>query len=383
MIDSVDKMFLQPRLVLASRRVDLDDAINLVIYAKIPLISVRRGKDLVAGFICLDESGSVKREYSQSRTQLLLEKYGPDIESFRYPIGPAQYEPLLEKMVVAKDLALPYFYQEHHYVADRRLRANLFLELHSELQQIVNKGEVVLQLSDSERTYVLFDRAWMTAETLRDYLNHNGVVPWWHDEENIKTHTRLELIRMSDGLDGAQLASFKEYDVQQLPSYLYAQMLLKRGFDLFENLRPPQVQLLEQIEHVEPAAIEGGNSVLREIEITAACDSSLGLPMLSSLQPTKEISECAGALIPNKAESQCSEPPKIVPLKEKPQDAELQSSVGMMTKKEVAKYLNVSVSTIDNYRKSPNFPEPVTLATNTIRWYWAEIIAWQDSKKRK
>ena len=58
MVDSLDRLFLHPRAVLAARKIDLYDAINMVVYAKIPLVTVRRGKDLVVGFIRLNKAES-------------------------------------------------------------------------------------------------------------------------------------------------------------------------------------------------------------------------------------------------------------------------------------------------------------------------------------
>ena len=42
MLDRVDQLFLQPRLVLDAKKVEVYDAINMVVYAKIPLVSARR-----------------------------------------------------------------------------------------------------------------------------------------------------------------------------------------------------------------------------------------------------------------------------------------------------------------------------------------------------
>ena len=106
---SLDRLFVQPRLVLTARKIDLYDAINLVVYAKFPLISTRRGKDLVAGFIRRDEAGIAVAFLSSSTEYELLNKYAREISSFRYPVGPSQYEPLLEKMVGADERWLPYF----------------------------------------------------------------------------------------------------------------------------------------------------------------------------------------------------------------------------------------------------------------------------------
>lgn len=54
----------------------------------------------------------------------------------------------------------------------------------------------------------------------------------------------------------------------------------------------------------------------------------------------------------------------------------------LMTKKEVAEFLNVSINTVDNYRKLPDFPTESTLVANTLRWERDEIVAWQNGRKR-
>ena len=115
--DSLDQLFVHPRAVLAARKINVYDAINLVVYAKRPFIGMRRGKETVAGFISLDGSGSrpVVRVVPQFQARDFLSKYEREIESFRYPVSPAQYEPLLERMVAAREFAIPYFFHEHHH----------------------------------------------------------------------------------------------------------------------------------------------------------------------------------------------------------------------------------------------------------------------------
>ena len=225
---SLDRLFVQPRLVLTARKIDLYDAINLVVYAKFPLISTRRGKDLVAGFIRRDEAGIAVAFLSSSTEYELLNKYAREISSFRYPVGPSQYEPLLEKMVGADERWLPYFFHEHHQLTDRRHRAAMFADLHRELAGLVSTKEVALQITDSERTYLMAGDAWMTADTLRAFLERHGVSPWWQNEENLESHARLERLLLSDGLAVSRSELSNGYDENQLPSYLFGKMLLSR-----------------------------------------------------------------------------------------------------------------------------------------------------------
>lgn len=136
MLDRVDQLFLQPRLVLDAKRVEVYDAINMVVYAKIPLVSVRRGKDLVAGFVKLDSAGQPCPTFSQRDEDDFLRSYGQYIDGLSYPVPPSQYEPLLEKMVEAKEIVLPFFYHEQHFLVDRKRRTGLFLELLAELSDV-------------------------------------------------------------------------------------------------------------------------------------------------------------------------------------------------------------------------------------------------------
>lgn len=225
---NLDSLFLFPRALLTSRKVDLYDAINLVIYAKLPLISVRRGEALVAGFIRRDGVRVVPALMSAHQKDEILGEYGSEIALFRYPIGPSQYEPLLERMVEAGEDALPYFFHEHHQLGERRRRAAMFADLHGELAGLVGTKEVALQVTESERTYLMDGSAWMTAETLRAFLERHGVSPWWQNEENLESHARLERLLLSDGLAVSRSELSNGYDEDQLPSYLFGKMLLSR-----------------------------------------------------------------------------------------------------------------------------------------------------------
>jgi predicted DNA-binding transcriptional regulator AlpA len=55
----------------------------------------------------------------------------------------------------------------------------------------------------------------------------------------------------------------------------------------------------------------------------------------------------------------------------------------MMTKEEVAAFFNVSPNTIDNWRKSPDFPEAIQLGSGSLRWERAEIRHYKDLRKSK
>ena len=393
--DSLDPLFLHPRAVLAAPRIDVYDAINLVVYAKLPSIGMRRGKETVAGFIHLDgsrsRSRSVVRVLPQFQMHEFLRKYEREVESFRYPVAPPQYEPLLERMVATQEPAIPFFFHEHHYLVDKRRRAALFATLHAELAALVSKGDVVLQLTDSERTRMMMSHAWMTAETFRAYLNFYGVAPWWEQYENLVAHSRLERILLSDGLNLAASDSPEEYDSQQLPSYLFGQMLLQRA-----RIPSGKAQAREaggRAEVVEPwrPGLEpsASHDKPRRPTVTPVAATS------SSNESILEIFKASPSADPDRAKNPAGTRSGAAideagPERHFAEDAPPQASVTpldqdevMLTKREVAEFLGVSVNTVDNRRNDPDFPEAVSYGRNSLRWKRSEIRQWRDRKKTK
>jgi len=391
--DSLDQLFVHPRAVLAARKINVYDAINLVVYAKRPFIGMRRGKETVAGFISLDGSGSrpVVRVVPQFQARDFLSKYEREIESFRYPVSPAQYEPLLERMVAAREFAIPYFFHEHHHLVDKRRRAALFATLYAELAIQVSKGDVVLQLTDSERTRVMVSHAWMTPEIFRTYLNFYGVAPWWEELENLATHSRLERILLSDGLNLAASDSPEEYDRQQLPSYLFGQMLLQRA-----RIPSGKAQAHEAVgrgEAVEPRrpGLEPSASHDKPRRPAAA-------PVAATSPSNKgilEIIKASSSADPDRAKNPGGTrsgaaideagPERHFAEDAPPQTSEtpLDQDEVMLTKREVAEFLGVSVNTVDNRRNDPDFPEAVSYGRNSLRWKRSEIRQWRDRRKTK
>ena len=391
--DSLDPLFLHPRAVLAARKIDVYDAINFVVYAKRPFIGMRRGKETVAGFISLDGSGSrsVVRVVPQFHVRDFLSRYEREIESFRYPVSPAQYEPLLERMVAAREFAIPYFFHEHHHLVDKRHRAALFATLHAELATQVSKGDVVLQLTDSERTRMMMSHAWMTAETFRTYLNFYGVAPWWEEQENLATHSRLERVLLSDGLNLAASDSPEEYDSQQLPSYLFGQMLLQRArIPSGKAQARESVGGAEAVESPRPG-LEPSASHDKPRRPTAAPVAATS----SSNESILEIIKASPSADPDRAKNPGGTRSGVAideagPERHFAEDAPPQASVTpldqdevMLTKREVAEFLSVSINTVDNRRNDPDFPEAVSYGRNSLRWKRSEIRQWRDRKKTK
>lgn len=461
MLDRTDKFFVQPRLALAARKVEIFDAINLVIYAKIPLVSGRRGKDLIAGFVSLDNAGTPAPLLWKWDDRALLAKYAPDINNLTYPVSPVQYEALLERMTEANESALPYFYHEHHFLVDRKRRAELFLQLHTELRRLVDNDKIILQITDSERARMLVGHAWMTADTLRGYLRTNGVEPWWSDEENIQTHSKLERILLSDGLDYGRLGPVG-VDCDQLPSYLFASMLLRRGSNpsrpvTKKNWSAPIVPIPAEnaissqvVEDAVPLDLRNDldQSLLSDIADTSAVDwgeskdiaallvgERLGTDQgdqsdqgdqgdqgdqagqsaqrdennLTDIATEKRLKVALPSAQQDFARDTDSDIPggssslempeaSAVPLtagsqraalpKDEVTEGETSRKSGaadeapLMTKKDVAEFLNVSINTVDNYRKMPGFPLAVVLANNTIRWDREDLMVWRNGRKK-
>jgi predicted DNA-binding transcriptional regulator AlpA len=389
--DSLDTLFLHPRAVLAARKVDVYDAINLVVYAKRPFIGMRQGKETVAGFIRLDGPRSDVRVVPQFQVRDFLSKYGLEVESFRYPVSPAQYEPLLERMVEAREFAIPYFLHEHHHLVDKRRRAALFATLHAELATQVSKGDVVLQVTDSERTRLMVSHASMTAETLRTYLNSHGVALWWEEEKNLATHSRLERVLLSDGLNLAASDPPEEYDSQQLPSYLFGQMLLQRA-----RIPSGKAQVHEAVGRAE--AVESRRPSLGP----SASHDNPRRPTVAPVAATSSSNESILQIIkaspsahPDRAKNPVGTRSGAAidesgPERHFAEDATPQTSATpldqdevMLSKREVAEFLGVSVNTVDNRRNDPDFPEAVSYGRNSLRWKRSEIRQWRDRKKTK
>lgn len=382
--DSLDTLFLHPRAALTARKIDVYDAINLVVYAKLPFIGMRRGKETVAGFIHLDGSRSrpVVRVLLQFQMREFLRKYEREIESFRYPVAPAQYEPLLERMVGAQELSIPFFFHEHHYLVDKRRRAALFATLHAELAALVSKGDLILQVTNSERTSMMFGHAWMTNETLREYLNLQGVAPWWEQDENLATHSRLERVLLSDRLNLVKNDSPEEYDRQQLPSYLFGQMLLQRARLPFGG----SAKASESVGGAE--AVESRRRTASSAASAAKSDESTAEVIKAPPPANNDGAKNLGGIRSDTATNEIAAKRHLEEEASSftPQTSATPSDLDevMLTKREVAEFLGVSVNTVDNRRDDdPNFPQAVEYGRNSLRWKRSEIRQWRDRKKTK
>ena len=396
MVDSLDRLFLHPRAVLAARKIDLYDAINMVVYAKIPLVTVRRGKDLVVGFIRLNKAESAVGILSQGQKDELLGKYEKEIASLCYPVGPSQYEPLLEKMLGAGEDTLPYFFHEHHHAVDRRCRAAMFAQLHGELAALVSKGEVPLQVTESEGTHLMASEAWMTAKTLAAYLERHRVTPWWENEDNLQSHARLERILLSDGLNATRSDSSEQYDRQQLPSFLFGHMLLKRT-----RARFGYAQTRQRTGDAKPVEARASDWEFQDSKYKPRqrMDRADSIPDADVI-PNNRAGETAERPPGNSQPPTDSSDVIATPRKKKPRvehgfDETFQerseqltppdpaSEEEMLTKAEVAKLLGVSVNTVDNYRKKAGFPKAISYGANVLRWKRSQILQWRDNLQER
>ena len=419
MIETTDRFFLHPRQVLTARKVGIYDAINLVIYAKLPLISARRGKDLVAGLIQRNEL-SPQQILTRNLTDRIIDKFGTEAASLRYPIGPSQYEPILEQLVEAGEDVLPYFFHEHHLLVDRRRRIAAFTKVNDGLLEEVRKGDVILQLSESERIHYMASGAWMTNKTLIAYLDRQGVTPWWEDELNLASHARVERVMLSDTptlLSPEVLASYahlerditsdtptllslgtlERYDTQQLPSFVFAEMLLRRtrrprGYAKPVLQASDTIRVEPVIEQRKDARSQNDSNNLNAVNRNAVpctdglddnsdSDSSSSFKNTKHPRPPIRRAESSPAEKESRAGSSNNDEPSQVsstPLNELATTADQ----AMLSKNEVALLLGVHANTIDNYRRDqPDFPKPAKLGGKTLRWEQSDILQYKNARK--
>ena len=300
MAESTDRHFLRPSEVLSADRIDAWDAINLVIYAKLPLLTVLKGRDLIAGYLRRNEMHVIQQLKSFPGDMDLLEKYNSYFERLTFPVSPSRYEPLLDQMSRANEYALPYFFHEHHLMVDRRRRAALFATQYKALQGDVMNGDVILQLTEAERAPMLLAGSWMTNNSLKHLLQKRGVLPWWENEKNLSTHALLERVVLSDSL-ALPTASGPSQEMQApqrlpepfsprwtLPSHLPQET--ERADEAAEQMRP----LPDRSGKAPPAPLNRGFLKRILAAFTAAKDAD-GLHQLEHDEVPSRIDETASA----------------------------------------------------------------------------------------
>lgn len=365
-----DRHFLFPRQLFAKDRINIYDAISLVVYAKLPMKGVLSGKALVAGFFERDGTGATSALVGKQQSEEILARYAKTLSPLRYPVPPSQYESLLEAMLEAGENIFPFFIHEHHLLLDRRTRAAMFLQFHRELMEDARKGALILQISDAKRTTLLTAEAWMTQSTLKTFLDNHGVTPWWKNDGNLATHSRLEPILPSDSLDLPSNYAQEAYDVQQLPSFVFGRMLLKSSY-LPPGYKRPSRAAQASLESTEKTA-DSRASLPERLKEPRKAPQSPTTPSLPAPVVDKTPAEPTLASRPSTADS----PPDGLDQKNTRDPAAPDEN--MLDKRGVAKLLDVSVGTVDNYRKRPDFPKEVTYGPTTIRWKRREVIEWRD-----
>jgi predicted DNA-binding transcriptional regulator AlpA len=384
--ETTDRFFLYPRQLLSGGKVDVLDAVNLVIYAKVPLVEMRSGRDLVNGFVGR-ENPYGNAFLTQKHEDEIFDRFRKSIDVLKFPVTPSQYQPLLEEMLERGEYALPYFYQEHQQVVDRRQRIALFAEVHAELQKEFESNALPLHRTESELSNVCALGSWMAPRTFRAYLERRGVAPWWESESNIASHARLERILPTDSSRGRGFTYVPGYDLQNVPSFVFASMLLQRsqsrqGYANISHLgavdfrsaehRSPEEELpKKQVVATRPQALrERSENETRDYETQPAADHlpSQSQEVKRSIRDGQPLENAKSGI------SQVSHPdilPATLP----------KTGEGLLTKKQVSKLLGVSENTVDNYRRRPGFPKEIKLGSHTVRWERSAIEGWITLQK--
>ena len=431
MAETNDRFFLHPRELLAASEINFLDAINLVVYATLPLKTSLRGSSLIAGYMYRDGNGDITQTQWLPEKDDLIRKYAEYIDGLVYPVAPGHYEPLLDKMCRAKESVLPYFFHEHHMMVDRRRRAAMFARLYKKRQEEIAKKNARTENLESEKESTLPQATSFTSSELQSYLRTQGVAQWWKDESNLASHTHLERVVLSDSLSlpearspgwGAdemqrlsdnlhqgmetqspaivvevrqgnqQSPEHESYDDTQLPSLLLAEKLLKQSFFAGVNLKLLQefgarhetfplygwtgYPAWNQAFPVqEPQAV----ATSQQIGLISDGDHRIRNERDDIPAPAREEQRAAATrdvlVVKSHSESEDTASTGTTPLE--PADPK------HLSKKEVADLLGVSENTVDNYRKKfSDFPEPFFLGATTLRWKKGQILDWMDSRPR-
>ena len=235
----------------------------------------------------------------------------------------------------------------------------------------------------------------MTAETLNAYLERHGVTPWWRNQSNLESHARLERLLLSDGLAVSRPELSNDDDQQQLPSYLFGRMLLSRTgamrrlspateaprFDATNKAPATDSEFSDS--YYKPGKSNRKTKPLQDSDAPCKGESSEDSEPDRSCK-TQSFVE-ADNLDSGMGKSEASaETLSYV----RDQDRREGSSIGaddpddaMLTKREVAALLGVSMNTVDNYRKDfADFPEAVMYGPNTLRWRKSQIERWKRAR---
>ena len=390
-----DSVYLQPSLVLAARQVNIYDAMNLVAYAKVPLITARRAGDLIAGFIQRVNDTVGTAFLSQGQKDRLLEKYASDLARLRHPVAAADYAMLQEKMLDAGETAIPYFFHEHHELVHWRRRAAAMAQIHRRLAELLLSGKLILQISDTELAgFPISSSAWMSRKSLDAYLEGEGVSPWWELRPNLDSHRRLLRIVMSDWVNLSDRGEPESIDEELLPSYVHARMLLKRtrpsGYASREYVAIGVPAPVQRHPSEVPGALDASTSSVErdfdsEIRLTpdmsfdARESSASNPPSVTVEQVMPKARQDAPATIARRARSTTRDPAA-----DQLAEPDLPDPESTLNRKQVAKLLGMSPGWVDDRRKdTPDFPKPYDFGPNNIKWERAEVLEWKRKNPRR
>lgn len=179
------------------------------------------------------------------------------------------------------------------------------------------------------------------------------------------------------------------YDEQHLPSFLLADKLLKQSSFaicaveaqptsfVFKNAAiAPIVAGHSQWDSTVPAVRTVPSATSVEVEVEVGSDVQLGQPPIVS-HPPASVRKPVGDSPAKPAECNESANESAVDSRKELTDEP------MMTKEEVAAFFKVTPNTIDNWRKTPDFPKAIPLGPGSLRWERAVIRRYKDQRKSK
>lgn len=422
-----DHCFLRPRAVFLAGKITVQDAINLVAYAKVPLKSRLTGERLIAGCVRTDVAGHSSIGERPSMIRMWPQDVQEWISGLRYPVPPLEYEAHLVELVETGFDELPFFMHDHHLVNDQRWRAGRCKELYGELQDAVSDGHITVRGADGQQTDILSPESWMSERTLLSYLNQQSALSWWEGTSNLNNNDRLERILISDALQTTETSSEIVYDPHQIPSLLFAHMLLRqtratRDLARVEAAGRSAVQIgkaasdpefansyfqankrrLPARDHVTETAevrslfqeIESGNRSVPQVGTNSSVKRALSSkgrnasPVGHSEDSHAGVEETIVADLRHSAEQPTHpQPTRNNRLQVKKQiisptgtSAAIVAATDddRISKKEVARMLGKHPNSVDNLRKhDPSFPEP-SMVGGSLRWKRGDVLHWLE-----
>ncbi len=377
-----DSQFLRPRNLIDAERIEVVDAINLVVYAKLPLKSILKGFDLIAGFVHDPVSGS-RNGIHEHEVSRLRRDFNSFADRLRFPLATEDFEPLYDRLLVAGHDCLPHFFHDEHLLVDKRRRAAMFLAEYNALQADLRAKHFIIQLSETERAYTLTLSAWMSRPTLASYLEDRGVWPWWSNKANAATHSRIERILPSDAMLATEFNEREAYVNSRSLSYTFAEMLLRRcpiGRRHFASAA------LTSTKNKDAAFVEMKTETPAKQEETSRLVQRPKPDEQLILSEDKET-RAAPSLFDEFARAKTlAKQRNFPPERERALEQlgpEVEDGPDYISKEDIANLLRVHTNTVDNWRKRPDFPKEVKLGPTTLRWERRAVMAWIETRGQR